>query len=41
MMANLYGAPGPQVCLDPRMDPLGNGAAGGYTAAQTDARGRY
>jgi curli biogenesis system outer membrane secretion channel CsgG len=36
MMANLYGAPGPQVCLDPHSDPLGEsttGLTGGYTPA--------
>lgn len=34
MMANLYGAPGPQVCLDAANDPLGTfGATGGYYPA--------
>ena len=34
MMANLYGAPGPQVCLDARNDPLGTvGPTGGYYPA--------
>ena len=37
MMANLYGAPGPQACLDPANDPLGapttTGLAGGYYPA--------
>ena len=34
MMANLYGAPGPQVCLDSRRDPLGTlGVTGAYTPA--------
>jgi curli biogenesis system outer membrane secretion channel CsgG len=34
MMANLYGAPGPQVCLDAAHDPLGTvGATGGYYPA--------
>ncbi len=38
MMANLYGAPGPQACLS--SDPLGGGAigvTGGYTPAYDDA----
>jgi curli production assembly/transport component CsgG/holdfast attachment protein HfaB len=36
MMANLYGAPGPQVCLDAGSDPLGEttaGVTGAYTPA--------
>ena len=37
MMANLYGAPGPQICLNPAADPLGGnvtaGVTGGYTPA--------
>ena len=36
MMANVYGAPGPQVCLGPGGDPLGEqtaGVTGGYTPA--------
>ena len=36
MMANLYGAPGPQVCLDPAADPLNDrtmGVTGGFTPA--------
>jgi curli biogenesis system outer membrane secretion channel CsgG len=34
MMANLYGAPGPQVCLDAAHDPLGSvGPTGGYYPA--------
>jgi curli biogenesis system outer membrane secretion channel CsgG len=34
MMANLYGAPGPQVCLDSRRDPLGTSSStGAYTPA--------
>lgn len=35
MMANLYGAPGPQVCLDAAQDPLGGtvGPTGGYYPA--------
>ena len=34
MMANLYGAPGPQVCLDARRDPLGgSGLTGGFIPA--------
>jgi curli biogenesis system outer membrane secretion channel CsgG len=34
MMANLYGAPGPQVCLDSRRDPLGtSGVTGAYIPA--------
>ena len=35
MMANLYGAPGPQICLNPANDPLGEtaGVTGGYTPA--------
>jgi curli biogenesis system outer membrane secretion channel CsgG len=34
MMANLYGAPGPQVCLDAANDPLGTvGPTGGYYPA--------
>jgi curli biogenesis system outer membrane secretion channel CsgG len=34
MMANLYGAPGPQVCMDAAHDPLGSvGATGGYYPA--------
>ena len=36
MMANLYGAPGPQICLSPGGDPLGDttvGVTGGYTPA--------
>lgn len=34
MMANLYGAPGPQVCLDASNDPLNTvGATGGYYPA--------
>lgn len=34
MMANLYGAPGPEVCLDASNDPLNTvGATGGYYAA--------
>ena len=36
MMANLYGAPGPQVCLNPAADPLADptvGVTGGFTPA--------
>ena len=34
MMANLYGAPGPEICLNAANDPLGTtGATGGYYAA--------
>ena len=37
MIANLYGAPGPQACLDPANDPLGapttTGLTGGYYPA--------
>ncbi|HEY0053074.1 MAG TPA: holdfast anchoring protein HfaB [Caulobacteraceae bacterium] len=36
LMANLYGAPGPQICLDASNDPLGGspvGATGGYQPA--------
>jgi curli production assembly/transport component CsgG/holdfast attachment protein HfaB len=34
MMANLYGAPGPEVCLDAAHDPLGPvGSTGGYYPA--------
>ena len=34
MMANLYGAPGPEVCLDAAHDPLGSvGPTGGYYPA--------
>ena len=34
MMANLYGAPGPQICLDASRDPLGPvGPTGGYYPA--------
>jgi curli production assembly/transport component CsgG/holdfast attachment protein HfaB len=34
MMANLYGAPGPQICLDSARDPLGPvGPTGGYYPA--------
>ncbi len=36
MMANLYGAPGPQICLNPGSDPLADttvGVTGGYTPA--------
>jgi curli biogenesis system outer membrane secretion channel CsgG len=35
MMANLYGAPGPQICLNPADDPLADtqGVTGGYTPA--------
>jgi curli biogenesis system outer membrane secretion channel CsgG len=36
MMANLYGAPGPQVCLDANNDPLGDpttGVTGAFTPA--------
>ncbi len=36
MMANLYGAPGPQICLDPARDPLRDspvGPTGGYYPA--------
>jgi len=36
MMANLYGASGPQICLDPRNDPLDNstvGVTGAYVPA--------
>ena len=37
MMANLYGAPGPQICLSPKDDPLGpastTGATGGFYPA--------
>jgi len=34
MMANLYGAPGPQICLDAANDPLGSvGPTGGYYPA--------
>ena len=34
MMANLYGAPGPQICLDAAHDPLGSvGPTGGYYPA--------
>jgi curli production assembly/transport component CsgG/holdfast attachment protein HfaB len=34
-MANLYGAPGPEVCLNAGPDPLGStvGPTGGYYAA--------
>ncbi|SJM71107.1 Curli production assembly/transport component CsgG [Brevundimonas diminuta 3F5N] len=35
-MANLYGAPGPEICLNPANDPLGDspvGATGGYYPA--------
>ena len=33
-MANLYGAPGPNICLDPANDPLGTtGPTGGYYPA--------
>ena len=33
-MANLYGAPGPNICLDPANDPLGStGPTGGYYPA--------
>ena len=39
MMANLYGAPGPQVCLDARRDPLGTtGVTGGFTPAYDNAK---
>jgi len=42
MMANLYGAPGPEVCLNADNDPLGGstvGPTGGYYPAyqNTDA----
>jgi curli biogenesis system outer membrane secretion channel CsgG len=49
MMSNLYGAPGPQTCLDPNNDPIGapstTGLTGGYTPAynnldQNNARTR-
>ena len=34
MMANLYGAPGPEVCLNASNDPLGTvGPTGGYYPA--------
>jgi curli biogenesis system outer membrane secretion channel CsgG len=36
MMANLYGAPGPQVCMNPKADPLAEtttGVTGGYVPA--------
>ena len=35
-MANLYGAPGPEICLNPANDPLGDstvGPTGGYYPA--------
>ena len=38
-MANLYGAPGPEVCLNPANDPLGDspvGPTGGYYPAYTN-----
>ncbi|MDO1558300.1 holdfast anchoring protein HfaB [Brevundimonas sp. 2R-24] len=39
MMANLYGAPGPQICLDAANDPLGTvGPAGGYYPAYDTVR---
>jgi curli production assembly/transport component CsgG/holdfast attachment protein HfaB len=39
MMANLYGAPGPEVCLDAAHDPLGTaGATGGYLPAYDNLR---
>ena len=37
MMANLYGAPGPQVCLNPDNDPLGDVATAGVTGGYTPA----
>ena len=37
MMANLYGAPGPQVCLNPGNDPLGEVATAGVTGGYTPA----
>ena len=37
MMANLYGAPGPQVCLNPANDPLGEVATAGVTGGYTPA----
>ncbi len=49
MMSNLYGAPGPQTCLDPNNDPIGapttTGLTGGYYPAynnldQNNARTR-
>ena len=49
MMSNLYGAPGPQACLDPNNDPMGTptttGLTGGYFPAynnldQNNARTR-
>ncbi|HWE47044.1 MAG TPA: holdfast anchoring protein HfaB [Caulobacteraceae bacterium] len=40
MMANLYGAPGPQVCLDSRRDPLATtGVTGGFTPAYDNRKG--
>jgi curli production assembly/transport component CsgG/holdfast attachment protein HfaB len=39
MMANLYGAPGPQVCLDSRRDPLATTSlTGAYTPAYDNLR---
>jgi curli biogenesis system outer membrane secretion channel CsgG len=38
MMSRLYGAPGPQVCLDGRRDPL---ASAGYDRPSEAARGRW
>ena len=49
MMSNLYGAPGPQACVDPNNDPMGppttTGLTGGYVPAynnldQNNARTR-
>ena len=37
MMANLYGAPGPQICLNPADDPLGETATAGVTGGYTPA----
>ena len=39
MMSRLYGAPGPQVCLDGRRDPLS--ASAGYDRPSDAARGRW
>jgi curli production assembly/transport component CsgG/holdfast attachment protein HfaB len=42
MMANLYGAPGPQVCLDARRDPLAADAPGARADLGDEARrGRW
>ena len=37
MMANLYGAAGPQICLNPSDDPLGETATAGVTGGYTPA----